>query len=35
LKAWGIYAGIPAKRIKERSKNLLLLEEKFLKEFEN
>jgi len=25
LKAWGIYAGIPAKRIKERSDNLLKL----------
>ncbi|KGP64013.1 galactoside O-acetyltransferase [Legionella norrlandica] len=28
--AFGIYAGSPAKRIKERSKNLLQLEEKFL-----
>ena len=28
---WGIYFGIPAKRIKERKKNLLELEEDFLK----
>lgn len=28
---WGIYVGIPAKRIKERSKNLLELETAFLK----
>lgn len=27
---WGIYFGIPAKRIKERSKNLLKLEKEFL-----
>ena len=31
-KPWGIYLGNPAKRIKERKKNLLVLEEKFLKE---
>jgi acetyltransferase-like isoleucine patch superfamily enzyme len=30
---WGIYFGIPAKRIKERKKNLLELEQKFLQEF--
>lgn len=27
---WGIYVGVPVKRIKERSKNLLELENKFL-----
>lgn len=27
MEAWGIYAGVPAKRIKERSKKLLELEE--------
>ncbi|KIO70375.1 acyltransferase [Caldibacillus thermoamylovorans] len=31
--AWSINAGIPFKKIKERSKNLLLLEENFKKEF--
>jgi galactoside O-acetyltransferase len=30
---WGIYAGIPIKRIKERKKDLLRLENRFLKEF--
>lgn len=30
--AWGIYFGIPAKRIKERKKNLLELEKKYLEE---
>lgn len=30
LDAWGIYAGIPCKYIKERSKKLLLLEEQFV-----
>lgn len=30
LEPWGIYVGIPCKKIKERSKNLLNLEEKFL-----
>ncbi|RAX51441.1 hypothetical protein CCY99_09125 [Helicobacter sp. 16-1353] len=30
-KEWGIYAGNPARRIKERSKNLLDLEKQFLK----
>lgn len=29
---WGIYAGIPARRIKERSKRLLELEQQFLAE---
>lgn len=29
---WGIYAGNPARRIKERKRDLLVLEEKFLKE---
>ena len=29
LDAWGIYAGIPVKRIKDRKKNLLELSEKF------
>jgi galactoside O-acetyltransferase len=28
--AFGIYAGSPAKRIKERSRNLLVLEQAFL-----
>ncbi|WP_076542414.1 acyltransferase [Shewanella sp. UCD-KL21] len=32
--AWGIYVGTPCKRIKERSKNLLVLEKSFLKEIE-
>ncbi|MDR5907493.1 acyltransferase [Franzmannia qiaohouensis] len=30
--AWGIYAGVPASRIKERSKKILELEAKFLEE---
>ncbi len=30
--SFGIYAGIPAKKIKNRSKNLLKLEHEFLKE---
>lgn len=30
LHSWGIYAGIPAKRLKERTKKLLALEESFL-----
>ena len=30
---WGIYFGSPARRIKERSMNLLLLEKKFLEDF--
>lgn len=32
LLAWGIYVGIPAKRLKNRRKNLLSLEKQFLKE---
>jgi len=32
LPAWGIYTGIPAKRIKERRKGLLELEKQFLME---
>jgi acetyltransferase-like isoleucine patch superfamily enzyme len=31
---WGIYVGSPAKRLKNRSKELLLLEKQFLKEIE-
>lgn len=34
LSDWGIYSGIPAKRIKERSRNLLILEKAFLEELE-
>lgn len=30
--SWGIYFGIPAKRLKDRKKDMLLLEEQFLKE---
>lgn len=30
LDPWGVYVGIPAKRLKERKKNLLELEKKFL-----
>jgi len=32
---WGIYVGNPAKRIKERKKDLLTLEKKFIKELNN
>ncbi|WP_233709535.1 acyltransferase [Helicobacter pametensis] len=32
---WGVYFGTPAKRIKERKKNLLQLEKQFLKNFKN
>ncbi len=32
---WGIYAGQPARRIKERKKDLLGLEEKFLRDIKN
>jgi galactoside O-acetyltransferase len=32
LEPWGIYLGIPAKRVKERGKKLLALEEELLKE---
>jgi acetyltransferase-like isoleucine patch superfamily enzyme len=31
--AWGIYAGIPARRIKDRSRELLVLESEYIKEF--
>lgn len=31
-KSWGVYVGIPAKRIKERKQDLLILEQQFLKE---
>jgi len=31
-KAWGVYVGNPARRVKERKKDLLELEEKFLLE---
>jgi acetyltransferase-like isoleucine patch superfamily enzyme len=30
---WGIYIGTPARRIKDRSKNLLALESKYLRDF--
>jgi galactoside O-acetyltransferase len=30
LDSWGIYAGIPCKRIKERKKNILKLKEDLL-----
>lgn len=30
LEAWGVYAGIPAKRIKERNKDILELEKNFI-----
>ncbi len=30
LQAWSIYAGIPVKRVKERSRNLVLLEKKMM-----
>ncbi|MCY1289105.1 dTDP-4-amino-4,6-dideoxy-D-glucose acyltransferase [compost metagenome] len=32
---WGIYVGNPARRIKERKKDLLILEKKFLEELSN
>lgn len=31
LDSWGVYIGIPCKKVKERSKNLLKLEEEFIK----
>lgn len=34
LDGWGIYVGIPCRRIKERSRQLIELEQKFLKEQE-
>lgn len=33
LKAWGIYAGIPAKYKKPRAKDILLLEQKFMERY--
>lgn len=33
--AWSIYVGNPAKKIKDRSKELLVLEKKFLEEYQN
>lgn len=35
LEPWGVYVGIPCKRMKERSKNLLELEKKFLESIAN
>ncbi|MCY1242797.1 dTDP-4-amino-4,6-dideoxy-D-glucose acyltransferase [compost metagenome] len=35
LDSWGIYAGVPAKKIKNRSKKLLQLESKFMEEMKN
>ena len=32
IESWGIYAGIPCHKIKDRKKNLLELERKFLQE---
>lgn len=32
---WGIYYGIPAKKVKNRSQNILTLEKQFLKELNN
>lgn len=32
LKPWGVYVGIPAKRIKERDRDILKLEDEFLRE---
>ena len=34
LPAWGIYGGVPATRIKERSKNLLAMEKQFREQYE-
>lgn len=34
LQPWGMYVGIPAKRLKDRKKGLLALEEEFLKDKE-
>lgn len=31
--AWGVYTGIPARRIKERNKNMLELEKNFIEEY--
>ena len=35
LNDWGIYAGIPCKRIKKRHKDLLLMEKSLLKKYNN
>ncbi len=35
LASWGIYAGVPVKRLKDRSKKLLQLESKFMEEMKN
>jgi galactoside O-acetyltransferase len=32
ISSWGVYFGIPVKKIKSRYKDILKLEEKFLKE---
>ncbi len=34
LRSWGVYVGIPAKRIKDRNKEILELEQDFLKEYD-
>lgn len=33
--AWGIYVGVPARRVKERKKDLLVLEKNFMEEMQN
>lgn len=35
LDSWGVYAGSPVERVKERSKNLLELEKQYLEEISN
>jgi galactoside O-acetyltransferase len=35
LDDWGVYVGIPVKRLKDRKKNLLALEKKFLQQLQN
>jgi len=35
IEPWGIYFGVPARRIKERKKNILELERQFLAEISN
>jgi acetyltransferase-like isoleucine patch superfamily enzyme len=35
LNPWGIYAGVPVKRLKERNKNIIKLESQFLNEIRN
>ena len=32
LKPWGVYFGLPVKRLRERSREMLLLERKYLNE---